>query len=131
MEKSKETPNVTDLNAVKARLDGQVHELPDFGDGEPFVARLRRVSLLEMAQNGDIPNELLGAVSDLYFKGTSGMKSLQDTAKSFRFIAEKSLVEPSFEDIQAAGLELTDAQLLAIYMYTVGGVSSLRSFRGQ
>lgn len=126
-----ENKKLINLKAVKERLESQVHELPDFGDGEPFNARLRRVSLLEMAQGGSIPNELMGAVSDLYFKGTSGMKSLKDTAQSFRFIAEKSMVEPTYQEVLEAGLVLTDAQLLAIYLFSVGGVSSLRPFRGE
>lgn len=126
-----EVQSTKDLQQIKARMETQVQELPDFGDGVPFHARLRRVSLLEMAQNGSIPNELLGAVSDLYFKGTAGMKSIKDTAESFSFVAEKSLVEPTYQEIQEAGLSLTDAQLLAIYLFSVGGVSSLRSFRGE
>lgn len=126
-----EEKKIINLKEVRERLDSQIQELPDFGDGTPFNARLRRVSLLEMAQSGSIPNALIGAVSDLYFKGTSGMKSIKDTAESFQFIAEKSMVEPTYQEVQEAGLKLTDAQLLAIYLYSVGGVASLRPFRGE
>lgn len=122
---------VTTIDEIRQRTAEQVQELPGFGDGEPFVAKLRRVSLLDMAKSGDIPNELLGTVSELYNKGATGVKGLADVAKSYHFIAEKSLVEPSYQELTDAGLTLTDSQLLGIYLYSVGGAAALKTFRGQ
>lgn len=122
---------ITTLEEIRKRTEDQIQELPGFGDGEPFVAKLRRVSLLEMAQRGIIPNELMGAVSDLYTMGVGAVKSLPDVAKTCAFFAEQSLVEPSYTQLREAGITLTDTQLMAIYLYSVGGVAALKPFRGQ
>jgi hypothetical protein len=103
-------------------------ELPGFTPDTAFIARLRRVSLLDLAQSGSIPNALIGAVSELYAKGQQG-GSLTDTAKAYTFVAEKSLVEPTMAELKEAGVTLTDAQLLHIYLYSVGGLETMRTFR--
>lgn len=128
---AKDTPlQVTSLESIKEQLADKVVQLPGFTpEGEPFNARLHRLSLLELAESGSIPNELIGAVSQLYAKGAAGIEGIQQTAKAFHFIAGKSLVEPSYQQLKEAGLSLTDGQLLSIYLYSVGGVESLKSFR--
>lgn len=120
---------VTSIEEIKARTAEAVVELPGFGDGEPFVARLRRIGLLEMAQAGSIPNELLGAVSELYTKGTGGITGIKDNARVLDYYASRALVEPSYQELAEAGVALTDRQLLAIYYYGIGGVEGLKPFR--
>lgn len=120
---------VTSIEAIKAQAGERVVRLPGFAPDETFCARLRRLSLLELAETGSIPNALMGAVGELYDKGLQGKVSLADTAKAYRLIAEKSLVEPTAGALREAGVTLTDAQLLAIYVYSVGGVETMRSFR--
>lgn len=44
-------------------------------------------------------------------------------------VAMASLVAPSWEDLQNAGVSLTDLQLLTIYNYSQTGVDTLRRFR--
>ena len=44
-------------------------------------------------------------------------------------IAKAALVEPTYEDIKNAGMELSDNQLMAIFSYTQTGVKALDSFR--
>lgn len=47
----------------------------------------------------------------------------------FRVIARAALVSPSYDELEEAGLTLTDSQLLYIYNYSQTGVDALRRFR--
>lgn len=120
---------VTRMDALRAAAADQVVELPGFGDGKPFCARLRRLSLLSLAQAGKIPNELMSAVSELYRRGEISAPDLQVTGETMLFIAEQALLEPTLPQLREAGVELTDLQLTAIYLYSREGVSALRPFR--
>ncbi len=119
---------ITRIDEIKDK-SSDIVELPGFETGKTFNARLKRLSLLDMALNDEIPNELLGAANSLYTSGLGGMQSLRDTAKIFKHIAKASLVEPSFVQLEKEGVLLTDSQLLAIYLYATGGVKEFITFR--
>lgn len=126
--------NVTSLSDLKSYARGAIVELPPFADGQPFVARLRRPSMLVLAKNGKIPNELLNQANELFMGGSkSNGKMRQDTMSQmfdvFDILCEASFVEPSYKDICEAGLELTDDQYIFIFNYTQSGVKALKSFR--
>lgn len=127
-------PSVTTVEQLAQFARGQVVELPPFAEGMPFVARMRRPSLLSLAKFGRIPNSLLTTAGQL-FNGDGGALDADDTEMLGQMydvceiIAKSSLIEPTFEQIHDAGLELTDQQLLAIFNYTQGGVQALESFR--
>ena len=120
--------NIEDIRRVAGE---QVVELPGFGDADntPLRVTLRRVSLLGLAEAGAIPNELMGAVSELYSAGRVSRGSLATTAKTMLLIARQAMVCPTLEELQEAGLALTDEQLSAIYLYSQAGVRALRPFR--
>ena len=120
---------VTGIDEIKAAAGEQIVELPGFGNGEPFCARLRRLSLLSLAKAGKIPNELLTAVSELYSSGKINNPNLKTTGETMLFIAEQCLAEPTMQQLREAGVELTDMQLTAIYMYSREGIAGLRPFR--
>lgn len=120
---------ITSMDAIRAAAGEQIVELPGFGDGQPFCAKLRRLSLLSLAKAGKIPNELMTAVSELYTNGKISNPNLKTTGETMLFIAEQCLVEPTVQQLQDAGVELTDMQLTAIYMYSREGVAGLRPFR--
>lgn len=122
-------PTITGIEELKQRTAPQVVELPGFGDGRPFFARMRRVTILEMAQAGEIPNELLGTVHKLYAEGLSEKIDLCKMAETLRFFAARSLVEPTLKELDENGIKLTDQQLSAIYVYSVRGEESLARFR--
>ena len=127
--KAPEEIRITSIEEIKDRMAERVVELPGFGDGAPFAARVRRLGLLEMVQGGDVPNELLSTVNELYTKGTGGLRSIKDAAQVYHYYAARVLVEPSLRQIEEAGLQLTDRQLMAIYFYGIGGAESLKIFR--
>ncbi len=124
---------VTTIYDLQQYAGGQIVRLPDFAEGQPFVARMRRPSLLIMAKKGKIPNRLLATATELFNGGGSNNANndtiLSDTYDVCEAIAEAALVEPTMAEIEAAGLELSDNQLIAIFNYAQRGVEALDNFR--
>ena len=104
-------------------------QLPGWQDDQPFEAVLRRPSLLTMAAEGSIPNELLGAAQKLFSEGYDTTMPLNQLGKLLRRIAAEALAEPTLEQLEAEGCRLTDMQLAAIYNFTQAGVRALEPFR--
>ena len=121
---------VTSIEELKKIAQGQEVELQGW-DEEPFVCVLKRPSLLGLVENGDIPNPLLHAAYIL-FNGSNNPKdqvNLKEMNDLYRIIAKAAMVNPTYDQVVEAGLELTDMQLLEIYRFTQLGVKSLISFR--
>ena len=121
---------VTSIEKLKKLSQGQEVELQGW-DEEPFVCVLKRPSLLGLVENGDIPNPLLHAAYIL-FNGSNNPKdqvNLKEMNNLYRIIAKAAMVNPTYDQVVEAGLELTDMQLLEIYRFTQLGVKSLISFR--
>lgn len=123
---------VTSINKLKELSKGEIVKLIGFNE-EPFIVRLRRPSLLNMVSNNKIPNELLIAAHTLFFGAKTPKDSInmEESNELYRLIAKESLVEPTLEQIEDAGLELTDQQLIEIFHYTQLGVTALKSFRDE
>ena len=64
-------------------------------------------------------------------KASQSSKDLSELVKMMNVIAETSLVNPCYEDFKTTGVDLSDDQLMAILMYSQGGVKSLENFRKQ
>lgn len=126
--------NITTLADLQSYAAGTVVRFPDFAEGQPFVARVRRPSMLVLAKQGKIPNTLLTSAGELFSKGGAGMdvsneNMLSDVYGICEVIARASLVQPTYDDIINAGMELSDDQIMAIFNYTQNGVKALESFR--
>lgn len=130
-----DTPmNITTLADLQSYAAGTIVRFPDFAEGQPFVARVRRPSMLVLAKQGKIPNTLLTAAGELFSKGGAGIDAdnenmLSDVYGICEVIARASLVQPTYDEIQQAGMELSDDQIMAIFNYTQNGVKALESFR--
>lgn len=124
---------VTTLEQLKEYTKGQIVELPPFADGQTFVARMKRPSMLELASTGAIENKLLATASDLFIGGVSNVDSdndmLSKLLKLMETFADKALVEPTYKQIKDIGLSLTDDQFIFIMSYCQSGVDALKSFR--
>lgn len=125
---------VTSFSDLKKYAEGTEVSLPGFGKGQPLVARLKRVSLMTLVREGKVPNKLYSAVSKIF--NLNDKKELQLTIESLKenvelmeILAKDSLIEPTYEQIQEAGLKLTDDQLLAIFNFSQNGVTELENFR--
>lgn len=125
---------ITTVSDLQTYVQGTVVRFPDFGDGQPFVARVRRPSMLVLAKQGKIPNSLLTAAGELFSKGGDGIDAddenmLSDMYNIMDIIATSALIQPTMEEIKSVGLELSDEQMMAIFNYTQAGVKALESFR--
>lgn len=125
---------VTSITDLQSYAQGAVVRFPDFGDGQPFVARVRRPSMLVLAKQGKIPNTLLITAGELFSKGGGGLDAdnenmLGDMYNIMDIVATAALIQPSMEEIKSVGLELSDDQMMAIFNYTQTGVKALNSFR--
>lgn len=125
---------ITTVSDLQSYAQGTVVRFPDFGDGQPFVARVRRPSMLVLAKMGKIPNSLLTAAGELFSKGSGAMDAdnenmLGNMYNIMDIIATAALVQPTMDEIKSVGLELSDDQMMAIFNYTQAGIKALESFR--
>lgn len=133
-EPSVAAPGITSFDTLKAYARGRVVRFPDFAEDMPFVARVRRPSLLSLAKFGRIPNDLLKTAGSLFVSDGNALDSddpdmLSKVSSLLTEVAKASLIEPTLEDFNNAGLELTDEQLMAIFNYSQSGVEALKPFR--
>ena len=71
MSEEKKELKVTSIEElIKYSKEGEIVELPPFSEGKPFVARLQRPSMMELAKSGKIPNKLLTSASKLFVNGS-------------------------------------------------------------
>lgn len=125
---------VTSIEQLKQYQNGTLVELPCFAEGQTFIARLKRPSLLGMVKNGKIPNSLLVRANELFVQDGSGFdpeeeKLMEQMFDVFELMAEETFVEPTYEQLKEAGIELTDEQMMFIFNYGQQGVKALESFR--
>lgn len=126
--------NVTSASDLQSYAAGTVVRFPDFAEGQPFVARVRRPSMLVLAKQGKIPNTLLTSAGELFAKGGNGLDAdnvnmLSDMYDIMHIICEASLVQPTLQEIEGAGLTLSDDQMMAIFNYSQAGTRALETFR--
>lgn len=129
--------NVTSIEEIKQASRGALVELPPFVEGQQFVARLKRPSMMVLAKSGKIPNDLLRSANSLFEDGLAGSFDSMDDAMLTKcydlldVICEASFVEPRYSELKNAGVELTDEQYMFIFDYAQNGVKQLASFRGE
>lgn len=123
---------VTSIAELQEYARGTLVQLPSFGEGQPFFARLKRPSLLALTKAGKIPNALIRTANELFNgKGLNEKKdsAMADVLGVLDVLAEACFVEPSYDDIRKAGIELTDEQMMAVFNYCQRGVKALEPFR--
>ena len=133
MAKTAKTEKVTSLEQLKQYANGNIVRLPDFAEGQPFVAKLKRPSILGMAKQGKIPNSLLVKTNELFVQSgsldTEENSMMQEIYDVIDLIANETFVEPTYDEIKSTGIELTDEQMMFIFNYSQQGVKALESFR--
>lgn len=126
--------DITSLKELQEYSQGAVVALPPFAKGQPFVARLRRPSMMALAKSGKIPNALLSTANSLFIKGgvdTANDSVMQEVLSVVDVLCEAAFVEPTYKQIQNAGVELTDEQYMFVFNYTQQGIKALQPFRGE
>lgn len=133
MARTAKTEQVTSLEQLKQYANGNIVRLPDFAEGQPFVARLKRPSILGMAKQGKIPNSLLVKTNELFVQSgsldTEENSMMQEIYDVIDLIADETFVEPTYKEIKSTGIQLTDEQMMFIFNYSQQGVKALESFR--
>ncbi len=104
-------------------------EIPSFSGDGSIEVKLRRPSLLSLAAEGVIPNELLACARELFNEGGKAQIQLDELGRLLVLFAKSSLVSPTFDELREQGITLTDEQLSAIYAFAQGGVRALIPFR--
>ena len=130
---------ITSLEQLQAIKQTEIVELPSFEDGTPFVVEIKKPNMMQLLTSGKIPNTLLSVATEM-FNGKTGqvmgkasedIKTLKELVGMMEILAEASLVKPSYKDIKELNIQLTENQLMAILMYSQGGIKSLEKFRNQ
>lgn len=123
---------ITSIEDLKKYSEGQVVQLPDFAEGQPFVAKLKRPSMLVLVSTNQIPNALLQSANSLFIKGTLDPKNpdaMGDVYSIIETMCNACFVEPTYKQIKDAGITLTDDQMMFVFSYSQQGVKALDSFR--
>lgn len=130
---------ITSLEQLQAIKQTEIVELPSFEDGTPLIVEIKKPNMMQLLTSGKIPNTLLSVAIEM-FNGKTGqvmgkasedVKTLKELVGMMEVLAEASLVNPSYKDIKELNIQLTENQLMAILMYSQGGVKSLENFRNQ
>lgn len=126
---------VTPLSTLKEYAKGEIVEFPPFAEGLPFVARLKRPSMMVLMKTGKIPNQLMATANSLFSGDTSDAEINDEFYKEvlgiIEVIAEASFIEPSWAELKEANIELTDEQYTFLFNYTQKGIKALEPFRAE
>ena len=117
------------LNTLDAIKTSRVVTLPDWGGGV-WECELRRPSILALAARGAIANPLMKTARKLFYSGISpDSGDLAEEGRVLVEVARAAMVSQAFDELEAAGIELTDEQLIAIFQFTQLGAKALDRFR--
>lgn len=125
---------ITSLKDLQQYSKGSLVCLPPFAENQPFVAMLKRPSMMALVRDGKIPNALLVTANSLFSEGSLGLDTedshmLDDVFQVAEVICEASFVNPTYAEMKSAGVTLTDEQLMFVFGYSQEGVKALDSFR--
>ncbi len=124
--------DITSIADITKYTAGSIVRLPDFADGQEFIAKLKRPSMIGLMKSGKIPNSLLKQATQLFKSGAASLgkdTSLDDLYDIMDIIIDEAMVQPTYKEIKDAGITLADDQIMAIFSYTQNGIKALERFR--
>jgi len=126
---------VSTLEELKEKST-RVVEISGFEPGETLRFRIRRASLLDLVEQGAVPNNLLNIVFEILKirSEKNTFNPLQDLdAEKFKdfcglidAVCKAVMIEPSYDEAREL---LIDAQKIEIYQYAQYGLRVLEKFR--
>lgn len=124
---------ITPIHEILAQAGTQPEEITLSGwrpDTE-ITVRVKRPSFYYLIANKAALNPLIPELEKLFVKhDRSGHSSANgDFAKALIAIAKECLAEPTYAELEEAGVELTSDQLTELSLYATEGAEYLRSFR--
>lgn len=111
--------------------------IPGFDKGETFDIKVKKLSIVGLMSSGKIPNSLMQVVKNAF----AGIKSstaeddaeasIMDKAgeigKLLDIVCTEAMLEPTFAEVKDV---MNDAQKLAVFQFTQGGVEQAKTFPG-
>lgn len=122
---------ITRIDDIKRLAEPKEVELPSWVSGEKVVFKLKRPSMLGLVAGGHIPNPLLTTAQKVFTQTVDSTTKLSDIFEVMRAIIKMSMVEPTYQELEDAQIELTDEQMTSIFQYTQTGVVDLDRFHKQ
>lgn len=111
--------------------------IPGFDEGETFEIKVKKLSIVGLMSSGKIPNSLMKVVKDAFAgiqssRGTEDetsavMDKANEIGKLLDIVCTEAMLDPKFNDIKDV---MNDAQKLAVFQFTQGGVEEARRFPG-
>lgn len=127
--------SATPIEMILAQAPIQPEELtlPGWKPGAEITVRVRRPSLYAMLAANAALNPLIPELNKLFVAhDRSSVKNPSNAyAKALIAIAKECLVEPTYESLAEAGIQLTDDQLTDLMLYATEGVEWLCTFRAR
>lgn len=127
--------SVTPFETILAQAPIQPDELtlPGWKPDTEITVRVRRPSLYAMLAANAALNPLIPELNKLFTeRNISSARSPGNAyAKALIAIAKECLVEPTYESLAEAGVQLTDDQLTDLMLYAIQGPEWLCTFRAQ
>ncbi len=118
---------VTSFDAILGMAPTQPEELTLSGwsPGTEITVLVKKPNFYNLLAKNAIPNPLLPEMQKLFVR----RQVAEEHGKASADFAKECLVEPTYTQLEEAGVELTDDQLLELCMYATLGPELLRSFR--
>ena len=111
--------------------------IPGFDEGETFEIKVKKLSIVGLMSSGKIPNSLMKVVKDAFegIKSSNGaengesavMDKAGEIGKLLDIVCKEAMLEPTFDDVKDV---MNDAQKLAVFQFTQGGVDEVKPFPG-
>lgn len=123
----------TPILEIAAQAAPEEVTLSGFRAGTEICVELRAPSFYALLAANAVPNPLLPVVNQLFMSGPQA-KDVEspnpELAKAMMVIARESLKQPTMDELEENGVQLTDRQLLEIAVYASRGPAALAAFRG-
>lgn len=123
---------ITQMQDIVAQAAPEEVTLSGFKPNTEITVLLHSPSLYALIAENALPNPLLPVVNKLFSDGPQAQDvSAPDAefARALRVIARETLVTPTISELDEAGVQLTDRQLLEISVYATRGPATLAAFR--
>ena len=122
---------VTSFDEILLATAAQELTISGFAPNTEITVQVRKPNFFSMLARGAVPNPLIPEMEKLFVRrDRSGHAAPgEEFAKTLVFIAQQTLVEPSYEKLQENNIELTDDQLTEISLFATSGAENLRTFR--
>lgn len=124
---------VTPMDALVQAAAPEEIVISGFKPGSEITVLVHKPNFYSMLARGAIPNPLVPELEKLFVRNDrSGYnKGGADFAQALIFMARECLQQPSYEELESNGIELTDDQLAEISLYATAGAEALRTFRAK